>query len=218
MDGDIRNIRVGVVTERLHSDAVEPETRDAVTQAIEVIKGLGAPVQEVSIPMFADSGAILWGVILTETAAVHYDDIHRRQEEIDHNMRVALLTGSLVPSQTYYKAQRWRQILRRQVMDVLEKVDVLVLPTQCGPAQFKSDGIGLGNKAEVKAGYGESITLTAPANLAGLPAITVPCGFTSGNLPLGLQIMGRPMDEGTLFQVGHAYQQATDWHTRRPPI
>ena len=217
LDGDIRDIRVGVVTEGVNSEAVEPETRDAVTRAIEVIKGLGANVQEVSIPMLPHSGTIYMGATLLESATTHHHDIRHRQKEYDHNMQVALLTGSLIPSQTYYKSQRLRQVLRQQTLNSLEQVDVLVLPTEGAPAPPIIDKPGLGNKAEVKASL-TSDSFTEPANLVGLPALSVPCGFSSGNLPMGLQVMGRVMDEATVFRVGYAYQQATDWHTRRPPL
>ena len=217
LDGDIRNIRVGVVTEQTQSGAVEPETRELVLKAIEVIRELGAPVQEVSIPMIVNAGAIYWGATLLESATTHYHNIRHRQQEYDHNMQVALLTGSLIPAQTYYKAQRLRQVLRRQVLESLKQMDVLVLPTKEAPAPPVLAKPGMGTKAEVK-GNATGNSFTSPANLAGVPAITVPCGFSSGNLPLGLQVMGRPMDETAVFRVGYAYQQATHWYKRRPPI
>ena len=217
LNGDIRDIRVGVVTEGVDSEAVEPETRDAVTRAIGVIKGLGATVQEVSIPMLPYSGTIYMGATLLESATIHYENIRHRQSEYDHNMQVALLTGSLIPSQTYYKSQRLRQVLRQQTLSILEQVDVLVLPTEGAPAPPIIDRLGFGNKADVKASL-VSDSFTEPANLVGLPALSVPCGFSSGNFPLGLQVMGRAMDEASVFRVGYAYQEATDWHTRRPPI
>ena len=217
LDGDIRNIRVGVVTECVQSDLVEPETQAAVKLAIETIKKSGATVKDVSIPMIVQAGSIYWGATVLESATVHYQNIRHRQNEYDYNMQVALLAGSLVPSQTYFKAQKLRQVLRRQTLESLEEVDVLVLPTQLSPAAPLVDKPGVGTKEQVKATF-RGTNFTAPANLVGLPALSVPCGFSSGNLPLGLQIMGRPMDEQTVLQVGYAYQQATDWHTRRPPI
>ena len=77
---------------------------------------------------------------------------------------------------------------------------------------------GINSKEEVLEGFAGRRGFTAPFNLASLPALSVGCGFTPGNLPIGLQIAGKPFDESTIFRAAHAYQQATDWHTRRPPI
>ena len=218
LSGDIKDIRAGVITERVNAEVMDPETREAVAQGIEVIRGLGPNVKEVSIPMFPLSGIIYWGYTLMESGNSHHHNIRHRAAEYDHNMQVALMTGSLIPAQTYYKAQRLRQMLRNEVMEVLKDVDVLLLPTGNAPAAPVVDKPGMGTKAEVKAGFHEGISFSGTANLVGLPALTVPCGFSSGGLPEGLQIMGRPFGESEVFRVGHAYQQATDWHNQRPPI
>ena len=150
---------------------------------------------------------------------VHRKTVRERLSDYDHNMRITLLTGSLVPAQTYYKAQRLREILRQQFLDLMNDVDLLIYPTAGSPAPPIVETPGLGSKDEVKQEmlYGRR-TLTALANTVGAPSLSVPCGFSKSNLPLGLQIIGRPMEEELVFKAGYAFEQATEWHHRKPPI
>jgi aspartyl-tRNA(Asn)/glutamyl-tRNA(Gln) amidotransferase subunit A len=108
-------------------------------------------------------------------------------------------------------------MLRQQILDALDEVDVLVMPTSSIPAPLIPDRAGIGSKQEVLDGYKGRRSYTSPFNLANTPALSINCGFTSEGLPVGLQIAGRPFDETKLFQAAHAYEQATEWHTRRPP-
>ena len=127
-------------------------------------------------------------------------------------------------------AQAARLINRRQLspvelvesllgrIDALDRVNVLVMPTSSIPASPIPERAGINSKQEVIDGYAGRRSFTAPFNLASTPALSINCGFTSGNLPIGLQIAGKPFDEETVLRVAHAYEQATNWHTRRPPI
>ena len=218
LTGDIRGLKVGVVRERVYSDAVEPEVRDAVVQAIAVLGELGANVEEVSLPLIVHSGVISSGIIAADAAALNRRDIARHLGEFDHNNQVRLLMGSILPAQAYQKAARLRHLLRQQVLAALDRVDVLVMPTSSIPASLIPEKAGISGKQEVLDGYAGRRSFTAPFNLSNTPALSINCGFTPGNLPIGLQIAGKPFDESTLFRVAHAYEQATDWHTRRPPI
>ena len=109
-------------------------------------------------------------------------------------------------------------MLRQQILDMLEEVDVLVLPTAPTPAPKIPDGPGIKSQEDAHSRMSGVRSWTGPFNLAGVPAISVPCGFTSDNLPASLQIVGRPFDDATVMRVAHAYEQSTSWHTRRPPI
>ncbi len=211
-----------MVRERVYSDAVEPEIREAVIKAISALGELGASVEEVSIPLIAHSAAISTAIIMADAVAVHRDGISSRLGRYDHNIQVRLLTGSILPAQVYHKATRLRHVLRQQVLDALERVDVLVMPTSSIPASLIPTRAGVNSKQEVIDGFAGRRSFTAPFNLANCPALSIGCGFTShpaaGGLPIGLQIAGRPFDEETVLRVAYAYEQATDWHTRRPPI
>jgi len=128
------------------------------------------------------------------------------------------LTGSIIPAKAQIKAAKLRQILRQQILAALESVDVLVMPTSSIPAPLIPNKAGIDSKQEVLDGFKGRRSYTSPFNLANTPALSINCGFTAENLPVGLQIIGKPFDEAKLFQVAHAYEQATDWHTRRPPV
>ena len=218
LTGDIRGLKVGVIQERVDTDAVDPEVRDRVVQGISVLGELGADIQEVSIPLIVHSAAISNTIILTDAAGVHRQGIKEHLGEYDHNNQIRLLTGSVIPAQAHQKAIKLREVLRRQILDALEKVDVLVMPTSSIPASPIPTKAGIDSKQQVLDGLAGRRSFTAPFNLANTPALSINCGFTSQQLPVGLQIAGKPFDEGTLFRVAHAYEQATEWHTRRPPI
>jgi len=218
LNGNMGGTRVGVITEKVYTDEVDPEIRDAVTRAIGVLGELGAPVEEVSLPLIEKAGAFSKALTDMEGAAVHYEGLKKRAQEYDHNTRVRLLTAILTPSQVYFKAQKLRALLRQQILDALKRVDVLVLPTSPVPAPKIPNAPGIKSREDALSRLSGPRGFTGPFNLASVPALSVPCGFTSQDLPISLQIAGRPFDEETVMKVAHAYEQATPWHTRRPPI
>ena len=218
LTGDIRGLKVGVIQERVDTDAVDPEVRDRVVQGISVLGELGAVIQEVSIPLIVHSAAISNTIILTDAAGVHRQGIDEHLGEYDYNNQIRLLTGRIIPAQAHQKAIKLRQVLRQQILEALGKVDVLVMPTSSIPASLIPTKAGIDSKQQVLDGLAGRRSFTAPFNLANTPALSINCGFTSQQLPVGLQIASKPFDEGTLFRVAHAYEQATEWHTRRPPI
>ena len=117
-------------------------------------------------------------------------------------------------AQAYYKAQKLRELVRRQVHEALETYDVLILPTSKSCAPRLEDDPVITSK-EMAASM--IPVMTRPFNLASVPALSINCGFNSQGLPIGLQIGGRPFAEETVLKVGHAYEQNTSWHTMRPP-
>jgi aspartyl-tRNA(Asn)/glutamyl-tRNA(Gln) amidotransferase subunit A len=121
----------------------------------------------------------------------------------------------------YYKAQQLRELLRRQVFTALQGVDVLALPSSSEPAPLLPQQAGLRSKEEARLRMSGRRSFTGVFNLANVPALSVPCGFVSAagtDLPVGLQLAGRPFTDGQLLQVAHVYEQSTPWHTRRPPV
>ena len=210
LDGNIRGMRVGMITEQINSDAVNPEVREAVVNATSVLGELGASVEEVSLPLARHDMIIMLIPLLVEPALNHKEWIRDRLHDYGYANRVGLLTGSIMPAQAYYKAQKLRSLLRQQVYEALERYDVLVLPTMGQPAP-RLDGYDRQSVVRL------SPLLTPIFNAASAPAITVPCGLTSQGLPIGFQIGGRPGWEETVLKVAHAYEQNTPWHTMRPP-
>ncbi len=218
LDGNVRGLKLGIVVERVHSDANDPEVREAVMAATKVLAGQGAEVRDVSIPLIVNSSEISYAIISSDAATLNWDIIAtERLRELDHNNQVRLLMGSVIPAKAYQKAMRLREALRRQILATLEDVDALIMPASSAPATPIPESAGLGTKADVIAGFKGRRGFTAPFNLANLPALSINCGFTASGLPIGLQIAGRAFDETTLFRLAYAYEQATEWGERRPP-
>ena len=218
LTGDIKGIKLGVIQERMDSPNLDPEFRDTVAKAISVLGELGASLEDVSIPLAPNAGALTMSILSVEWSNLHRPLFEPNIDELDHNNKIRFLTGSVIPAQYYYKAQKIRAVLRKQILDALEKVDVLVLPTGPVTAPPVESVPGVQSKEHALTGLAGRISFTGPFNLAGTPAISVPCGFSSAGMPMGLQIVGRPFAEETVLKIAHAYEQNTDWHNRRAPI
>ncbi|MCD5403870.1 MAG: hypothetical protein LR097_08655 [Dehalococcoidia bacterium] len=215
LDGDVRGMRVGVIRDLVYSDITNAEVRDAVLKAGSVLEELGATVEEVSLPLTVHGGTLSQTLIHVESAMTYRDWVKENLNEFGHGNRIGLLTGSIIPSSYYYKAQKLRELTRRQVLDALDAYDVLILPTSksCAPLVEGTD-TEITSK-EMAAALPP--VMTRPFNLTGAPAMSVSCGFNSEGLPIGLQIGGRLFAEDTVLKVAYAYEQATDWHNRKPP-
>ncbi len=211
----VRGLKVGIPKEHFFED-MDGEIRDRVRQAIAVLQGLGVATKEVSLPYAKYSGTVLWIIVGAEASSYHETFFRTRAEEYGRDVRANLEIAQFILAAHYLKAQRVRRLLREQVLNALREVDVIVSPT----TPFAAPRIG---ERTVKIGDRETRVMggldrfTCPFNLTGLPAISLPCGFTSSGLPIGLQIAGRPFDEETLLKVASAYEANTDWHQRRPP-
>ena len=129
LDGDIRGMRVGLVSEQLSDNLAEPEVREAVIKAASVLGELGSTVEEVSIPLTTHSKLITTVPLMVEPALNHHGWVKDRLQDYGRSLRVALLTGSILPAHFYYKAQKMRGLLRQQVHEALERYDVFVMPT-----------------------------------------------------------------------------------------
>jgi aspartyl-tRNA(Asn)/glutamyl-tRNA(Gln) amidotransferase subunit A len=224
LTGDIRGLKglkVGLVREllytaKLHLDAA---TRQGVLSAAQVLSELGADVRDVSVPLAAEAGYITRTITHVERVSLRPTWLRQRPQEFHHNTRVSFLTANLVPGQVYYKAQKLRAMLRQQVLSLLDDVDVLLGPVSTAPAGIINLEARVDSQEQAKGALAGG-SFQGTFSLAGTPAVSVLCGFTSdgdGGLPLALQIAGRPFDEETVLRVAHAYEQATPWHTRVPP-
>jgi len=218
LSGNIKGLRVGVITNRVYTDDVAPEVRDAVVKAIEDLKSLGTSVSEISLPMITQTAAFSLVGEQVEAVAGHRQYMKDRLSDYQHELRLTLLVSSLIPGQIYYKSLQLRDVWRTQMLEAFNRVDVLVLPTSPTVAATVPPATGLSSKADMKENFFGRRSFTHPASLAGCPALSVNCGFTVEGLPVGLQLVGRPFEDGVVLRVGHAYEQATDWHKRRPPV
>ncbi|QBD80619.1 amidase [Ktedonosporobacter rubrisoli] len=213
----LQGLKLGVPQDEF-VDPLDPQVRQAWRVALRVFEEGGAEIVEVELPrptmelyrMIQKPEASLahmqrgWFPALSEL----YGDL----------VRTRLHEGSQIPAVDYLQAQHERRIFSSSLRSILQRVDTLVLPTIPVPAlpmeltgqQIEIDGV----IQEATTAY---LRLTMPFNLAGLPAVSFPCGFTTDNLPIGLQVAGKPLEEATVLRVAHAYQQLTDWHLRELP-
>jgi aspartyl-tRNA(Asn)/glutamyl-tRNA(Gln) amidotransferase subunit A len=215
LTGHIKGLRVGVVKEFLEVP-IESQVKEFVWKAIEKLEELGAIVSEVSWPIYHYATAIASTIQMAEATAYHSKLIRENGSEIYPPVRLRLEAGIFISATDYIQAQRARTLFCHQSYDLLKKVDLLAGPTVPVTA-FPIGMTGLtvgGQKANV---ISLLTQYTRPFNLNGSPAITLPCGFSNDGLPIGFQLAGRPFDEETVLRVAHAYEQATEWHLRRPP-
>jgi aspartyl-tRNA(Asn)/glutamyl-tRNA(Gln) amidotransferase subunit A len=232
---DLKGLRLGVPREYM-GEGVEEGVRKAVEEAIARLGELGAEVDwEVSLPSTPYALACYYIIAPSEASAnlARYDGVkygysytegdsmwenmeRTRQFGFGAEVKRRIMLGTYALSAGYYdayylKAQRVRTLIRREFEAAFQRCHALVTPVSPTPA-FR-----LGEKVADPLQMYLSDVFTIPVNIAGLPAISVPCGFSQG-LPVGLQVIGRPFDEPTVLRVAYAYQQASDWHRRRPPI
>jgi aspartyl-tRNA(Asn)/glutamyl-tRNA(Gln) amidotransferase subunit A len=205
---DIRGLRIGV-PRTYFFDGIDPEVAQAFEAALTTLRQLGAEVRDVTIPSLHTTPAFLL-ILMAEAFAYHERDLREHPELYGDVLRERLLTGALVTAAEYTQAQRLRARLCGETAEVLRHVDVLVTPTTPTPATSFT------RAQDPEFGFPRSNM--PPFNLSGLPTLALPCGFASSGLPLSLQLAGRPFEEGTVLRVGHAYEQATPWHTHRPPL
>jgi aspartyl-tRNA(Asn)/glutamyl-tRNA(Gln) amidotransferase subunit A len=219
LTGDVRGLRVGVIGELTTGSDTDPEMRDGVLAATAVLAGLGAVVEEVSLPLVPYAGAAFMAVCDSEGAARHLATLRTRAADYDEGTRRRLLTAALLPAALVNRAQQARSLIRAQMQEALARHDVLVAPSAPRPAPtIAAYTAPITSKAQAITHFFTRRSFPTPASLAGLPALAVPCGFSAAGLPLSLQVIGRRFEDATVLRVGHAYQQATGWHRRRPPV
>ena len=214
LTGDIDGLRIGILREVLDSPHINADTRAAFDNASGVLSDMGAAVEELSIPITAHSGPINSG-IRVEAPTTYRNLLRERPQDIGHDNRIGYLTNAVMPATYYYKAIRLRTLLRQDVIRAMEQVDLLLSPTMGVPARPLEPDPAITGKQDVSR---TPWLFTNVPSLANLPSLSVPCGFSYDGLPLSLQLSGRPFEETTVLRAGHAYEQATDWHTRRPPV
>jgi aspartyl-tRNA(Asn)/glutamyl-tRNA(Gln) amidotransferase subunit A len=213
---EISGLRIGLPQEYFY-DIIDDEVKNAVYAAAKTFEALGAHVEEVSIPVLEHSIPISSNILITEAAEVHIDHLRHNADDIAPDVRGRLEMGALTPAIEYIKAQRARSVFNRDVSETMKRFDILLAPVNAVGAPLISETmVKVGDREEHKLAL--MPRLTRPFNLTGSPAVSVPCGFTSSGLPIGMQLAGRAFDESTVLQVAHAYEQATEWHKRRPPI
>ncbi len=198
-------------------EGVSSEVGRAFEQALGTLATLGAEIVDVNVPGLEDgisAGLVIWNA---EASAVHEEWLQTRPEDYDPRVGARLRSALSVSGVAYARAQRARRQLARNLQVLFEDINLLATP-MCAigaPPQGASQVIVDGQEFDALTGL---TRYSRVFNLTGLPAISIPCGFTGDNLPIGLQLVGALFDEVTMLQAAHAYEQATEWHLRRPSL
>ncbi|MGH8111201.1 MAG: amidase [Rhodanobacteraceae bacterium] len=217
LQSDVPGLRIGVPCNYFF-DRVDAEVEGAVRGAAETLASLGATLVPVTIPMADDLFSILRTIEMPEASAYHTQMLQQTPELYTDDVRSRLESGMLVPAVRYIHAQRSRTVFKQRLHELFEHVDIILAPSVPVPAGLTGTTSIIwpdGTEERLAVTY---IRFTILADVAGVPALTVPCGFTRSGLPIGLQLIGRPLDEATVLRAGVAYERATDWHCRYPPI
>jgi aspartyl-tRNA(Asn)/glutamyl-tRNA(Gln) amidotransferase subunit A len=232
---DLKKLKVGVPVE-FFAEGIDPEVEQSVRAAIEELKSLGGEIVEIQLPR-TDAAVATYYVIATAEASsnlARFDGVKfglraketrdlldlymkTRQEGFGPEVKRRIMLGTYALSAGYYdayygKAQAVRTLIRQDFDAAFKEVNLIVTPVTPTPA-FK-----LGEKIEDPLQMYLSDIYTISVNLAGLPAISVPCGFSRAGLPIGLQLIGRAFEEDTLLRAAHAYEQSTQWHLKKPNV
>jgi len=232
---DLKKLRIGVPREYF-SDGVDSEVEQVILQAVDVLKDLGGEVQEISLPTTPAAVATYYLIATAEASSnlARYDGVRyglrakqakdllelymkTRQEGFGPEVKRRIMLGTYALSAGYYeayygKAQAVRTLIRRDFEAAFEHVDLIAAPVTPTPA-FK-----LGEKLQDPLQMYLSDIYTISVNLAGIPAISIPCGFSKAGLPIGLQLLGRPFQEDVVLRGAHAYEQAAEWRLKKPPV
>lgn len=208
LDDGARDVRVLVPTTHFFDDA-DPEVTAAVRAAIDVLRSLGARVREAPLPYTDLLRSTQRAIITVDAATYHASRLRERSGDFGVDVRERLRGGETISAREYAQARHDREVVRRAWGDVLQETDVIVTPTTPIAAPPREGQDALAAAARLTA-------YTSPFNLTGLPAASIPCGFTRSGLPIGLQVAAGPWREASLLRVANAYERATEWHDRHP--
>jgi aspartyl-tRNA(Asn)/glutamyl-tRNA(Gln) amidotransferase subunit A len=217
LTNEIKGLRLGV-PDRFFPEYTNPEVKSAFDAAVKTLAGLGARIEEVTLPPLETVWTqVALPILNGEANTWHEPYLQNHAEDYGLTVRKFLERGKDTSVIAYVTAQRAKARFRRDVLAACTGVDVLLTPGELIPPPLHDARSVTINGQEVSL-MAALISATCPFNLTGQPALSIPCGFTTSGLPLALQIVGKPFDEATVLQVGHAYEAHTNWRDRRPAI
>ncbi len=210
--GGIKGLRVGVPRAGWFDEnlGVDGQTETVFNQALEALKNLGATIIDIDGKPFSTARLANQTILVCEAYAYHEKTYQETPMKFGSTVKRRMLEGAFLSAADYLTAQRARSVLNEQIRANFNRIDVFAVPTAPRPPET-FEGMDP-NEQNLRPSF------TNPFNLTGLPAISVPCGFTPDNLPVGLQIAARPFEESTALRAAYSYEQATPWHERRPVI
>ena len=220
---NIKNLRIGILRGYFEEDMAK-EVKETFYEAIAVLQHLGVETEDVTIPHMDLMPAVKVCTSRVENASAHERNLRTHARDYSKQTLYAYLSALLVPASAYLMAQRVRRIICDEFHDLLKRVQLLALPTvpftvptidECNTGWLNIDGKKVRRQDE----RGGADSLCAiPFNVTGFPSMSVPCGFAKAGTPIGMQIASGPFQEELIFSVAHAYEQATEWHKRKPKI
>ncbi len=212
---DVKGMVIGVPRPYIQEcrTRTDPEILTLVDKAIGELESLGARVEEVTVPTLKLATIANAVIYYNEYFTAHKREVPALMKSAAPSRRARLYLGILTSAADYIQAQRVRSRVKRELAGIFCKVDLLALPGQPGPAPTIKGSDPLDTLYKHLAPE-----FLAPFNLAGLPALSLPCGFTQANFPVALQLVGKPFDEATVLRAAYTYQQHARWYERRPPI
>lgn len=217
LDDGVAGLRIGIVPGYFFQH-LQPPVHAAVMAALKTLGDAGAEVVEVPIENIHGNISAQLTIESAEPSTFHQRWLRERPEDYGADVRTLLEVGEMLLATHYLQAQRYRSLLRNEFLAAFKKVDLFLCPT----LPFTATPVGA-TKVVIENGVEEDMLsaimqYTGVPSLTGLPALAVPCGFDADGLPIGMQLIGKPFDEATLFRVGAAYQALTDFHLKAPAI
>jgi aspartyl-tRNA(Asn)/glutamyl-tRNA(Gln) amidotransferase subunit A len=213
--GGVKGMRIGVPSNHVWA-STHPEVRAAFEAALAVLEGEGASVEWVEVPGLDEISAAQVTITLAEATAYHRERIRTSPQMFHPGVRRRIETGLFLPAHAYVQAQRVRSWMEGNWAQAFSRFDLLATPTT--PLAAPPFGASAVDSANGPVTTREIVRLTRLFNPNGLPACSVPCGFSSEGMPFGLQLAGRRFDDALVLRAAHAYEQAAGWHTRRPAL
>lgn len=214
---DLRGLKMGIPT-NYYFDIIDPEVEAVVRQAIAALEALGVEAREVALPSMQYAGALRFAA-MADSVVTHEPYLTTHRHDYGPTVLYRTLAGQFVLGRDYSKALKVQRLIKEEYAQVLQAVDFLVTPTAPVAAwRIDTERVVLGGEAYPVRGPGSGMTArcTSPSNATGLPAMSIPCGFTTAHLPIGMQLIGRPFEEALLFQVAHGYEAVSPSRDHRP--
>lgn len=217
IDGGVAGMKIGIPTSYFN-EQVDPECAAAARSAAALLEGAGGKLVEVDIPMNEHLLPTEWAILLPEAAACYKDYLQNSPEKFTDDVRTLLEVGATALATDYISAQRLRTLVQAAWRRVFSTVDVILTPTVAAPASLRTDPFITWPDGTVEAANAAYARLSAPANVTGLPALSMPMAFSAIGLPLGVQIIGPPLAEPAILRVGRALEQTSSVAGRISPV
>jgi aspartyl-tRNA(Asn)/glutamyl-tRNA(Gln) amidotransferase subunit A len=214
LDRGVAGMCIGICELYLRQN-VDPAVQSLVERAITTFERLGATIEEIRLPPPSEAVLALLAILMPEAAVYHLPWLREQPESYTSAVRERLELGAMAPAVSYIQGQQVRRRIIDEFLVGMKPVDLLITPTGPTAATLLAGDLITGDEADPQV-LAALIHFSGPFNLTGFPAVSIPCGFTPGGLPVGMQLVAKPWQEGPLLAAAHAYEQVTDWHRRLP--